>query len=240
MRPSMKLVKLSIAAAVLAASMTAFAQTPENNEPGFKFAQCPPASALHHYGVGQPWVLDEPYKSEGWMVMQTQEANWNYLNSIPKKTPLSVRITDESAYLSTGKTVSEKIVDPDGTEHVEVYDVFKAAGGTVPVTCSYPYKIVAEGTENNYSENIVVKSPFETSPGYLMTEAYVTFKFQNDSVDYPRDDSYKTKYPESSWGWVCNTTAGTPEACKFKVRDLSLPPSQDGFANAKLAKHSKR
>lgn len=81
----MRLVHLALASTLLVASSTTFA---------YKTVEkiCPPASALHHTAIGQPWTLDAPYNAQGWYVVQDS-------NQDPLTTFSGGRVGGVSVYL---------------------------------------------------------------------------------------------------------------------------------------------
>ncbi|MBB71789.1 MAG: hypothetical protein CMF50_05270 [Legionellales bacterium] len=61
--------------------------------PGLAMAmQCPPPNAFHHSGKGEPWVLDDAFKKQGWQDTSntapsdnTRRANNSEQNNIPNQ-----------------------------------------------------------------------------------------------------------------------------------------------------------
>lgn len=211
--------RLSIVMGLFTCSLPLLAQDLPN---AYTTQQCPPASALHHVAPGQPWVLDEPYKSQGWTVVQEPVANWSRYNSISKKAILSVRIQEEGIYKNTGKTKIVKETADDGTVYENVYSIFEDTGVTYPVSCNYTY--IYNPHDNWDNQTVIVKSPYVSSPNAVFESK--SFNYQNDCVTGVHTPA-NCKNQEANWGFVCDTVAGAPEQCQFKVIDVNTPPSDD-------------
>jgi hypothetical protein len=217
----MKTLHLSLVLGLAVLSCKALAQDPIK----YVTQACPPASAFHHYTPGDVWYIDEPYKSQGWRVLQTPLANWSRYNSIPNKTILSVRIHEEGVYIKTGETKKDNTTN-------DIYDIYDGADVSLPVTCNYSY--VYNPHDNWDNRTLVVQSPYTSSPGALF-ESKENFKYQNDCFNNKGEAPAACAHQEANWGFVCNTTAGHPEACQFKVVDLSTPPNDDFLATRKMS-----
>jgi hypothetical protein len=194
-------------ACLLSASACAFAGN-GGQQQEFPTVTCPPASAFHHV-LGQSWTIDEAYKAD-WSIVQTKWNTWSNVTSISPATPLSVRVVDESVYVSVG-------------------DKFKSAGGIMAITCGYVFH---EGNNNDdYTLSLVVKSNVEATLRNVMGGEGLEFHYQNDLLNVihnsqgqqPQGQSQQ-QAPEANWGWVCTSTAANPGKCKISVDELTQPP----------------